>query len=187
LAGEIQQGGQEEERGTKMQRSTGPAKDEEARLLTAGGLQRYNNVGGASSSSSSNSSDESGGLHAGFPRVTLSWESLRYSIPTPAPLHHRLTRWRSSAGGAAATAGPPGLDATYSGADVERGGHHHHPASAHEKQLLRGVEGIVHPGELCAIMGASGTFPFMTMSLHPDLSTTSLARLSDRERRIFGQ
>ncbi|ELR18266.1 ABC2 type transporter superfamily protein [Acanthamoeba castellanii str. Neff] len=53
------------------------------------------------------------------------------------------------------TLGPPGLDATYSGADVERGGHHH-PASAHEKQLLRGVEGIVHPGELCAIMGASG-------------------------------
>jgi hypothetical protein len=148
-----------------MQRTTGPAKDEEARLLTAGGLQRYNNVVGASSSSSSsNSSDGSGGLHAGFPRVTLSWEGLRYSIPTPAPLHHRLAWWGSSARGTAATAGPPGLDATYSGADVERGGHHH-PAGAHEKQLLRGVEGIVHPGELCAIMGASGTPPTFP-SLH---------------------
>jgi hypothetical protein len=88
--------------------------------------------------------------------VTLSWEGLRYAIRTPQPLHHRLAWWRSTAAAAGSSPPPPGLDSTFRGGDVEDGGAQ---AWAHEKELLRGVEGIVHPGELCAIMGASGTVP----------------------------
>lgn len=97
-----------------------------------------------------------GGMEV-FPRVTLSWENLRYSIPVERPpVHRRIARFFSSV--SSSPPSPP-VSIRGDGADDEDelllvG--KRTVGDASEKEILRGVDGIVHPGELCAIMGASG-------------------------------
>jgi hypothetical protein len=122
-----------------------------------------------------------------FPRVTLSWENLHYAIPQPAstsaggwqswlpfktsatsasqggvPAHQRRRRKRRNSTYAdAEELGLRDAEEGLTGEPDEQDTLIADDEAAQEeegmKKLLRGVEGIVYPGELCAIMGASGT------------------------------
>jgi hypothetical protein len=114
-----------------------------------------------------------------FPRVTLSWQNLHYAIPaasegfgwrsvipfssrstlTPRVHKHDIEEGRRRArtaseaeeelllcGDSDVTGEPTQCVDEKKEEEEEKG----------MKKLLRGVEGIVYPGELCAIMGASG-------------------------------
>ncbi len=121
-----------------------------------------------------------------FPRVTLSWENLHYAIPQPAstsasgwrswlpfktsatsasqvpPHHRRSPKRRNSTYADAEELGLRDAEEGLTGEPDEQDTLIAEDEAAQEeeegmKKLLRGVEGIVYPGELCAIMGASGT------------------------------
>jgi hypothetical protein len=141
-----------------------------------------------------------------FPRVTLSWQNLHYAIPAAS----EGVGWRSVIPFSSRSTLTPRVHRH----DIEEGRRRARTASEAEeelllcgdsdvtgeptqcvdveeeekgmKKLLRGVEGIVYPGELCAIMGASGMpdchFFLVFCTMHCTVINTVMVQVLGRQR-----